>query len=86
MVFSAKIGNETLEGITNFSVKDDKLFLNELHLQGSEPNKIGRNALWNVAKDLGKQYKVKEVIIQGGRRTTGKYKGQIPTPITIKID
>ena len=47
---------------------------------------VGREALWNMAKDLGRQFNVKEVIIQGGKRTTGKYKGQIPSPIQIKVD
>jgi hypothetical protein len=86
MTFSSKIGKETVEGITNFVVKDGKLYLNQLHLQGSSAGNVGRKALWDMAKDLGRQYNVKEVIIQGGKRTTGKYKGQVPSPITIKID
>lgn len=86
MMFSSRIGNETIEGITNFSVHNNKLYLNQLHLQGSSAGKIGRESLWNIAKDLGRQYNVSEVIIQGGRRTTGKYKWQIPSPITIKLD
>ncbi|MHA4845778.1 RHS repeat-associated core domain-containing protein [Flavitalea antarctica] len=86
MIFSSKIGDELVEGITNFKVSDGKLFLNQLHLEGSAANKVGREALWKMAKDLGKQYNVKEVIIQGGKRTTGKYKGKEPTPITIKVD
>lgn len=85
MMFSSKIGNETVEGITNFTVKEGKLYLNQLHLQGSSAGKVGRESLWDIARDLGRQYNVKEVIIQGGRRTTGKYKGQIPSPITIKV-
>ena len=86
MIFSAKIGDEMVEGITNFAVQDGKLLLNKLHLQGSEAGNIGRGALWEMAKDLGRQYNVKEVIIQGGRRTTGKFKGELPSPITIKVD
>jgi hypothetical protein len=42
--------------------------------------------MWNMAKDLGKQFNAKEVIIQGGKRTTGKYKGTLPSPITIKVN
>jgi len=86
MMFSSKIGKETVEGITNFAIKDGKLYLNQLHLQGSSAGNVGREALWNIAKDLGKQYNVKEVIIQGGKRTTGKYKGTVPSPITIKVN
>jgi RHS repeat-associated protein len=86
MIFSAKIGEEVVEGVTNFAVKDGKLLLNQLHLQGSKAGAVGREALWSMVKDLGKQYKVDEVVIQGGKRTTGKYKGQVPSPITVKVD
>jgi hypothetical protein len=86
IIFSSRIGKETIEGITNFAVKDGKLYLNQLHLQGSSAGSVGRGSLWNMAKDLGKQYNVNEVIIQGGKRTTGKYKGTVPSPITIKVD
>ena len=86
MMFSSKIGKETVEGITNFVVKDGKLYLNQLHLQGSSAGNVGREALWDMAKDLGRQYNVKEVIIQGGKRTTGKYKGQVPSMIEIKVN
>lgn len=47
---------------------------------------IGRKALWEIGKDLGKQFNVKEVLIQGGKRTTGKYKDKVPSAFTIKID
>ena len=86
MEFSAKIGDETVEGITNFLVKDGKMYLDQLHLQGSSAGNVGRESLWKIAKDLGRQYNVGEVLIQGGKRTTGKYKGQVPSPITIKVD
>lgn len=86
MMFSSKVGKETVEGISNFTVKEGKLYLNQMHLQGSSAGKVGRESLWEMARDLGRQYNVKEVIIQGGRRTTGKYKGQMPSPITIKVN
>ncbi|HRB72190.1 MAG TPA: RHS repeat-associated core domain-containing protein [Flavobacterium sp.] len=86
MMFSAKIGDETVEGITNFTVKGNKLHLNQLHLQGSSSGQVGRANLWNIAKELGKKHNVEEVIIQGGKRTTGKYKGTVPSPITIKVE
>jgi hypothetical protein len=41
--------------------------------------------LYNLARDLGKQYGVKEVIIEGTMRQSGKYKGKVPTPINIKV-
>ncbi|WP_430967046.1 hypothetical protein [Spongiimicrobium sp. 2-473A-2-J] len=75
-----------MEAISNFKVVGDKLYLNKLHLEGSSAGKIGRANLWEMAKGLGKQFNVNEVIIQGGMRTTGKYKGTIPSPVTIKVN
>ncbi len=86
IVFSAKIGDELVEGIANFKVAEKRLHLNGLHLQGASAGKVGRTTLWDMAKDLGKQFGVDEVLIQGGRRTTGKYKGKVPSPLTIKVD
>jgi hypothetical protein len=86
MMFTSKIGTETVEGVTNFVIEDGKLFLNKLHIQGSSGGKVGRAALWDIAKDIGKQYNVEEIIIQGGKRTTGKYKGKIPSPVSIKVE
>ncbi len=84
--FSVKKGDYNIESITHFEIKGDKLFLNQLHLGGAAAGRVGRETLWEIAKDLGKQHNVKEVIIQGGRRTTGKYKGKVPSQVVIKID
>jgi hypothetical protein len=86
IVFSAKVGEETIQGISNFRVVGDKLHLNGLHIQGSAAGKIGRANLWRLSKDLGNQFGVRNVIIQGGRRTTGKYKGEVPSPLNIKVE
>jgi len=34
----------------------------------------------------GKQFQVKEIVIQEGKRSIGKYKGKVPSPVIIKID
>jgi len=86
IIFSSKFGDEAVQGVSNFKVVGDKLLLDKLHLQGSAAGEIGRANLWNMAKDLGKQFNVKEVIIQGGKRTTGKYKGTVPSQISIKVN
>jgi hypothetical protein len=84
--FSVKKGNYNIEAITHFKIRGDRLFLDQLHIEGAAAGKIGRNALWEMAKNLGKHYNVKEVIIQGGRRTTGKYKGRMPSQVIVKIE
>ena len=85
--FVSKIGTESVEGIANASLKNGKLYLDGLHLGGSENavRNIGVKNLFEMARDLGRQYGVTEVVIQGGQRTTGKYAGKVPTEITIKV-
>ena len=39
-----------------------------------------------LAPARGKQFPVKEIVIQGEKRSTGKYKGKVPSPVIIKID
>jgi hypothetical protein len=70
----------------NFSVKYTSNVVANYAERGSSAAKIGRQILWKMAKDLGKQFNVEEVIIQGGTRTTGKYKGTVPSPVTIKVN
>jgi hypothetical protein len=86
LIFSFQVEDENVQGITNFIVDDEVLYLDKLHLQGSEPGKVGIYKLREMAKDLGRHFQAKKVVIQGGKRTTGKYKGQIPSPITINIE
>ena len=86
MMFSTKIEDETISVVTNFEKINDTLMLDKLHISGSSAGKVGRPALWKIAKDIGKQFQVKEIVIQGGKRSTGKYKGKVPSPVIIKID
>ncbi|WP_245569826.1 RHS repeat domain-containing protein [Flavobacterium soli] len=86
LIFSANIGTETVEGIANFSINEGILYLDKAHIQGSEAGKVGRKALWDMGEDLGRQFNVREVHVQGGVRTTGKYKGKLPSPWIIKVN
>ena len=86
MMFSATYGDQIVEGISHYRIDNDKLYLDKLHLEGSTAGAIGRKVLWEMAKNLGRQLNVTEVMIQGGRRTTGKYIGKVPSPIKIVVD
>ncbi|MEG1592638.1 hypothetical protein [Chryseobacterium sp.] len=85
MIVTSKIGNENIGIVTNFAVEGKTLHLNQLHIEGSSGGKVGRENLYKIARDLGRQFKVEEVIIQGGKRTTGKYIGKVPSPKIIKV-
>jgi hypothetical protein len=47
---------------------------------------LGPKKLIEVAKQLGKQEGVREVIINGAKRTAGANPGKIPILIVVKIE
>ena len=85
IIFTAKFGSETVEGTTNIVIQGDKLYLKKFSVAGSSGGKVGVSNLFDMARDLDKQYGVKEVIIEGTNRNTGKFVGKTPTPVTIEI-
>ena len=85
LIFTFTLPNGIIEGIADLRLINHKLYLDQLHLQGAMMNQIGRAALWQCARELGLLFQAHTVVIQGGRRTTGKTKGQIPAPVIIKV-
>lgn len=85
LLFSCLIAGNRIECLTNFIRNEDELWLIRLHLQGKAVNQAGRSALWQVAYQLGRYFGVKTLHVLGGRRTTGRYKGKLPTPFSITI-
>ena len=85
MIFTTKDGDEEIDMIAHVSVEDGKLHLKEFHIDAGKSTP-GRAKFWEIARTLGKLFGVEEVTIQGGKRTTGKYKGQYPSPISIKTN
>ncbi len=69
----------------NMSKEGGTLFLRKAHIEGPGPGTFGRKALWDLAKKFGRQQGVDRVVIEGGRRTTGKMISTVPRPIVIKV-
>ena len=57
----------------------DRLILRGAHIEGDGTLKEALSA----AKAFGREQGVKEVVIEGGARTTGANPGHVPRPITI---
>ena len=85
LLFSFVFAGRRIEGLTNFIRNGPELRLVRLHLEGDAKNSIGRATLWQVAYQLGRYFGAQTLRIEGGRRTTGRYKGQVPTPFIIEI-
>ena len=72
------------------------LILHGLHIDGPGAGLSSIKELKAIAKLLGKQYGVKEVVVLGGRRTSGASvvgkvaknpgQGKVPKPLIIKIE
>ncbi|TFZ68835.1 hypothetical protein E4631_01880 [Hymenobacter sp. UV11] len=87
LCFSFLVAANRIACMTNFALHEQQreLRLTRLHLEGVAINQVGRPALWEVAYQLGRYFGVKTLRIEGGRRTTGRYSGKLPTPFVITI-
>ncbi len=92
--FSIKLKNGEIEIITDLVKTEYCLILHELHIDGLGKGMSSISELKKAAIELGKQFDVKEVVIFGGRRTTGasvgkaakNSKGQIKQkPLVFKV-
>jgi len=71
--------------ITNHRIVGDRLILEGLHIDGAGRGTSSVRELREVARAVGKQNGVKEVVIRGGTRTTGANPGHIPREIKVRI-
>jgi hypothetical protein len=88
ILLEAKVANgRVLQVAANVSLEGDTLFLRKAHIEGAAPGEVGVKGLFDLARDLGKANNAKEVVIEGGRRTTGigKIRGSVPRPIRVKV-
>jgi hypothetical protein len=71
---------------TEITREGERLILKGTHIQGAGKGTSSLSELRDAARILGKQQGVKEVVIEGGARTSGANVGKTPIPITIKVD
>ncbi len=77
-----KVANGEAREIAEMIRDGDRLILNGAHIEGAGTLKEALNA----AKAFGREQGAKEVVIQGGIRTTGANPGHAPRPISIKVN
>ena len=64
---------------------DGKLILNSLDMQGSLAGKVGVKGLYAIARQLGRDQGVSQVVINGNIRSSGKFAGMIPKQVIINV-
>jgi hypothetical protein len=71
----------TLRIAGNVTVVGNVLVVDQAHVEGLLPGALGRSGLNAVGRKLLEVANVREVVVQGATRTTGKHRGQKPSPI-----
>lgn len=70
-----------IDVIAEVSIGEGRLTLEGAHVQGLEPGKLGRSGLNAIGSKLMAEADVREIVVHGGTRTTGRKKGTKPRPI-----
>ena len=78
--------NGKIEMMAEMLKEGERLVLKGAHIQGSGPGTSSFGELIGMARELGKSEGVKEVVIEGAKRTTGAAVGKIPKPFTVKVE
>ncbi|WP_029007814.1 hypothetical protein [Azospirillum halopraeferens] len=71
----------TLRIAGNVTVEKDVLVIDQAHVEGLSPGALGRSGLNVVGRKVMEIANVREVVIQGATRTTGKHRGRVPSCI-----
>lgn len=79
IIASFKVANGEARVMAEMVRDGDKLILRGAHIEGSGTLKEALSA----AKAFGREQGVKQVVIEGGTRTTGANPGHVPRPIII---
>ena len=82
----AVAGDDVIEFGGNFSKSNGTLTIKNFDIDGALTNKLGVRGIKDIIIDFGKQQGVKQVIIEGAKRTTGAKPGRIPSQLIFKIE
>ncbi len=66
--------------IGTVTVTADVLELDGVHVSGPGPGRVGRDGINAIAQKIMEELDVQEILAQGGIRTTGRRRGQVPRP------
>ncbi|MGH2585926.1 MAG: hypothetical protein ACRDJE_13520 [Dehalococcoidia bacterium] len=75
----------TIEVISGLRIGEDTAYLDGLHIDGPGAGRIGVRELYAMARAIGHQLGVSQLVIQGGVRTTGANPGRMPRPIVLRV-
>jgi hypothetical protein len=62
----------------------DTMTLDGVHLERISGATLTRTVIARLCAEICRHFRVKKLVVQGARRTTGKSAGSIPSPITYE--
>jgi hypothetical protein len=78
-VVATPVGNVTIIG--DVFLEGTVLMVRGAYIGGLQPGALGRRGLNIIGHKLLAEADVREIVIEGSTRSTGKYKGTTPRPI-----
>jgi filamentous hemagglutinin len=84
--FNISGSNGNFSVVTEMTKDGNQLILNGMHIDGPGAGSSSLGELRNIARTLGQQYGVDQVVINGGVRTSGANPGKTPRSIVIKVN
>ena len=63
--------------LAEVSREGNTLFLRKVHIEGLGSGSVGAGGLREFARQLGRQNRVREVVVEGARRTSGANQGRV---------
>ena len=85
IIYSTKIGDEVIRFGGDITKTTNDITIKNFDIEGNLINKLGVKGVRDIINQFGKQQGVKEVIIEGAKRTTGANKGRIPEALKFII-
>lgn len=79
------VSKVSVEIIANVIRKGDTIRLDGLHVELLSGGPLNRQQIELLGAELCRYFEVENLVVQGGRRTTGRSAGTIPRVINIKV-
>ena len=85
ILYTTKIGTETIEFGGDITKADGVMTIKNFDIDGKLINQLGNANLTKIINQFGRQQGVKEIIIEGAKRSTGANPGRLPAVLKFII-
>jgi hypothetical protein len=85
-LFDVIVNNSTtITVVAYIKIEAETLYMSKVDIGGAGALVLGGLFVRKIVKHFGIYFMTKFVVLEGGKRTTGRQKGKIPTTIKVKV-